>query len=71
MLTVGAPDPKTKQVSAWPFSCFYCFRILALLLSFLSISAQVAVSIYGIKNPKFYDDVSYGFCSQCYNLNAC
>ena len=63
MLTVRDPNPKVQRVAIWPFKCYYCFRILALLFSLLCIAAQAGVSVYGIKTSKFYNDFSYGFCS--------
>lgn len=52
MLTVGEPDPKTKMVSVWPYKCYLCHRIIAIIVSILFIAAQTGASIYAIATPQ-------------------
>lgn len=69
-LTVNSDHEIINQRS-WPFKCFYYFRIIGFLFSLLSIATQLSLSIYGINNSNFYDDIQYGFCSSCYRTKLC
>jgi len=71
MLTIGAPNPRTKLFTVWPLKLYYWIRVLALGILLWLMIANTALSTYAITNPALYDDFNYGLCSFCYVKNQC
>jgi hypothetical protein len=71
MLTIGAPNPRTKLISVWPLKLYFWVRVLSLGLLLWLIIVNASLSTYAIANQNFYNNFDYGMCSFCYVKKSC
>ncbi len=71
MLTIGAPNTKSKLTNVWQLKLYFWIRVLALGLLLWLILLNASLSSVAIANPKFYNNFDYGMCSFCYVKNTC
>ena len=54
---------------SWRFNCYAGFRVITLLISIAGWLLNFTLTVYLISLPEKYNDLKYGLCSFCLNLD--
>ena len=67
----GIPGLSKGVISTWQYKFYWWVRMAAILIFMWGWALNYVLSQVAISSVDYYDDISWGLCSFCYNFATC